>query len=242
MTSHKKKTCSICQEKFQLHDLYPNALIRDNLYKEVQASYPEITREGFICYPDYRKQNAKYYERILQREKGRLSNLEKEVIESLKEHEFISENTNDQFEDNLTLGERLSDKLAKFGGSWTFIIAFFTILCGWMIVNSAILMSQKFDPFPFILLNLVLSCLAAIQAPIILMSQNRQAAKDRIKSDQDYLVNLKAELQIRQLNSRFDVFMKHHLQIMNDILQSQEELQEEVEKRNLSQIRIPKFS
>lgn len=231
-----KEKCCICQQNFLHDEIFPNALIRDNLYRDIQSEFPEITRDGFMCYPHYRQHNAKYYERLLEKERGRLSTLEKEVIDSIREHEFISENANKQFEEALSFGERLSDKLAKFGGSWFFISFFFSVLIGWMALNTAAWLEGPFDPYPFILLNLCLSCLAAIQAPIILMSQNRQSDKDRLKTEQDYLVNLKAELQIRQLNSRFDVFMKHQLQVLHDIIQSQEEIQEEVEKGNLSKM------
>ena len=228
----KKRTCSICRQRFYSTDLFPNAFIRDGLFKEITGECQDFKRDGYICYRDYSKYNAKYYERILRKEKGRLSNLEKEVIESLKGHEFISENINLQFEKKLTFGERLSDKLALFGGSWLFVVSFFILICFWMVLNLYII-SNAFDPYPFILLNLILSCLAAVQAPVILMSQNRQAAKDRLQSEQDYLVNLNAELQIRQLNSKFDVFMRHHLEIMNDIISSQEDLQEQLERREI---------
>jgi len=229
--SNKQKVCTVCHKKFSITDLFPNALLRDNLFKHIVSKLPEFSREGYVCYPDYRHFNAKHYEEVLQKEKGELSKLEKEVIESLREHEFVSENANEQFEEALSFGERISDKLASFGGSWTFIIGFIVVLVSWISINISQMIANPFDPFPFILLNLVLSTIAAIQAPVILMSQNRQASKDRLKSDQDYIVNLKAELQIRQLNSRFDIFMKHHWQIMNEVLELLEETQKQVEIR-----------
>lgn len=122
--------------------------------------------------------------------------------ELLRTH--VSRNVNEEEEDRLTFGERIADRVASFGGSWTFIILFFFILVSWMGVNAWLLAAHPFDPYPFILLNLVLSTLAALQAPVIMMSQNRQATKDRLKADLDYQVNLKAELEVAQLHGKID--------------------------------------
>src|SRR5690606_723421 len=141
---------------------------------------------------------------LLSKERGELSTLDREVIESIGARETIAENTEEEYADNASIGDRLADILAKFGGSWTFILLFIFIIVGWMMVNAALLGVSNFDPYPFILLNLVLSCLAAFQAPIILMSQNRQEIKDRLHSENDYQVNLKAELEIRHLHEKMD--------------------------------------
>ena len=220
------KQCSVCKKSFPIHKLHPNALIRDNLFDYIQKVHPSITRHDYSCVDDLRILNAHYYEEVLVKEKGVLTALEREVIDSLRQQELITENSNIQYEEQITLGDRLADKIARFGGSWYFLGSFAFILLVWMAINTIALIKQEFDPYPFILLNLVLSCLAAIQAPIILMSQNRQAARDRVKTDQDYLVNLKAELQIRQLNSRFDLFTKHYWQMMTEFQKSQTELNE----------------
>ena len=103
-----------------------------------------------------------------------------------------------------TRGERLADTVARFGGSWTFIIVFMLVLLAWIVLNTWVLVSRAFDPYPYILLNLILSCLASIQAPVILMSQNRQAARDRMRAEQDYEVNLAAELEIKALHEKID--------------------------------------
>jgi CRP/FNR family cyclic AMP-dependent transcriptional regulator len=116
----------------------------------------------------------------------------------------VSRNVNLEEEEMMTFGQRVADHVASFGGSWTFIISFGVVLVVWVIVNVWILASHPFDPYPFILLNLVLSMLAALQAPVIMMSQNRQAAKDRLKADLDYEVNLKAELEVAQLHRKVD--------------------------------------
>ena len=122
--------------------------------------------------------------------------------ELLRTH--VSRNLNEEEEERLTFGERIADRVAAFGGSWTFIILFFCILLTWMAVNAYLLAARPFDPYPFILLNLVLSTLAALQAPVIMMSQNRQATKDRLKADLDYQINLKAELEVAQLHGKID--------------------------------------
>ena len=122
--------------------------------------------------------------------------------ELLRTH--VSRNVNEEEEERLTFGERIADRVATFGGSWTFIILFGFILASWMAVNAYLLAAHPFDPYPFILLNLGLSALAALQAPVIMMSQNRQATKDRLKADLDYQVNLKAELEVAQLHGKID--------------------------------------
>ena len=123
--------------------------------------------------------SARTTSKSLQDEIGELSALDHEVIESLQQHEILSADISKQFERTLSFGERLSDHIAEFGGSWKFIITFMAVLIGWILVNVVFLLNRGFDPYPFILLNLVLSCLAAIQAPVVMMSQNPAGARDR---------------------------------------------------------------
>jgi len=231
MSNKSQTKCEICQKKFHLSELYPLSLIRSNVLSNTMKHYPYLNKEGFICIPDLRTISASHYEEILKQEKGALTELEDEVIESLKMHEILSENKNVEFESSLTFGDRLADKIAIFGGSWTFISIFGIVLFSWMGVNSFQLFSNPFDPYPFIFLNLILSCLAAIQAPIIMMSQNRQTSKDRLTQEGDYQTNLKAELQIRQLNARLELFMKHHWQKMHEISRNQEAILNEIESK-----------
>jgi len=143
---------------------------------------------------------------ILNSDNDSLTERERKVIKHYKEHVPISRNTNKVFDENLTFGQRLADKVASFGGSWTFIILFGVILLSWVVLNSIILVryNKAFDPYPYILLNLFLSTLASIQAPVILMSQSRQALKDRLDAEHDYEVNLKAELEILGLHQKVD--------------------------------------
>jgi len=165
---------------------------------------------------------------LLESEKGELTHLEQEVLKSLREHELLSTNVDAEFEQEWTLGERLADRIAGFGGSWTFLIFFGVFIALWIGMNSLVLFLRPVDPYPFILLNLLLSCLAAIQAPIIMMSQNRQEAKDRIRSQHDYQVNLKAELEIRHLNEKIDHLLSRQWERLVQIQEVQIELLSEI--------------
>ena len=144
--------------------------------------------------------------RFLRKEWDKLTERERRVIQRLVERTHVSRNTNREFYDERTFGQRLADRIAAFGGSWTFIIIFLAVLLLWIALNSYILARRgaAFDPYPYILLNLFLSMLAALQAPVIMMSQNRQAAKDRLDAAHDYEVNLKAEFEIVSLHEKID--------------------------------------
>ena len=151
----------------------------------------------------------KYFENLAKAMFGmkfnELTNLEQKVIESIANKEPLAENVNDTFHDKLSFGQRMADKVASFGGSWTFIGIFALIMATWMLVNSWLVLAETaFDPYPFILLNLALSTLAALQAPIIMMSQNRQAAKDRLEITANYEVSLKTDLEITRLHQKID--------------------------------------
>ena len=168
---------------------------------------------------------------MLESEKGELTSLENEVLTSLRNHETLSKNVDSEFEGEWTLGERLADRIATFGGSWIFLILFGLFLLVWISINSFILYAHPPDPYPYILLNLILSCLAAIQAPIIMMSQNRQEAKDRLRSEHDYQVNLKADLEIRHLHEKLDHLLSHQWERLAQIQEIQLELLAEISRR-----------
>ena len=151
----------------------------------------------------------KYFENLARALLGQgykeLNDSEKRVIESIAESTAVSENVNLTFREGRTFGQKVADKIASFGGSWTFIGLFIGFIVLWILINTIWLANEAiFDPYPFILLNLGLSCLAAFQAPIIMMSQNRQIAKDRVKQDAAYEINLKLELELMRLHERFD--------------------------------------
>ncbi len=142
--------------------------------------------------------------RLLQRDLEQLTPEERVVVERFISGGRVSRNVRRELHESRTLGERVADRVAQVGGSWTFILCFGVVLVVWMVVNS-FLLARAFDPYPYILLNLVLSCLAAVQAPIIMMSQNRQAAVDRMRAENDYQVNVKAELEVLQIHEKLDL-------------------------------------
>ncbi len=149
---------------------------------------------------------------LLTTENSQLKKLNEIVAESLREEKLLTHKLRDKKQVKDTIGLRIADKVARFGGSWTFIILFAFALTLWILINTYLW--SKFDPFPFILLNLFLSGLAAFQAPVILMSQNRQEAKDRLRSEHDYLINLKAELEVRGIHQKIDHLILEQLKII----------------------------
>jgi len=200
-------------------------LLEEPIVQMIREKHPEWSSEGFICLADLYLFRARYVAEILKTSSQEIYDLEKEMA---KEEQLVSLNINKEFESSLTLGERLADGLAKFGGSWSFLIIFMAILVIWMGINIFVLQGKPFDPYPFILLNLVLSCLAAVQAPVIMMSQNRQEAKDRLRAEHDYEINLKAEIEIRKLHERMDHLLMHQWQHLMDIQQLQVDLMKEI--------------
>ncbi len=214
-------------------------LIRPSLVEFIKKQAPAWDDNGFICFDDLGAFRQRYVKEILQDEIGELSALDHEVIESLKEHEILSSDVSKEFGKTLTFGERLSDHIASFGGSWRFIILFGAILVAWIILNAVFLLNRGFDPYPFILLNLILSCLAAIQAPIIMMSQNRAEARDRLRAENDYKVNLKAELEIRHLHEKIDHLLQRQYQRLFEIQQIQIELLEELGHKREPRTKAP---
>jgi uncharacterized membrane protein len=192
------------------------------------AAYPDWSTDSFICIVDLNHVRAQYVQDVIKKDKGELSELDEQVINSIRNQELVSHNINTEYDQLLTAGERLSDKLADFGGSWRFIIIFAVILVLWIVLNSIVLLLKPFDPYPFIFLNLILSCLAAIQAPIIMMSQNRQEVRDRLHAEHDYRINLKAELEIRNLNDKIDHLLTNQWQRLLEIQEIQMDLLEEI--------------
>ena len=225
-----KKTCQICNRDQSKTEILSAVVVRPAVSKVISESFPQWDIKGFICRDDLRKYRNAYLFRIMEDEKGELTKLETDVIEKLTDYETISTNIDKEFAAQFTFGERLSDKIAAFGGSWRFIIIFGTILFIWIGINSYFLLSHPFDPYPFILLNLILSCVAAIQAPIIMMSQNRQETRDRKRAEEDYKINLKSELELRQLHQKVDHLLIQQWERMVEIQELQLELLEELRK------------
>ncbi len=222
------RSCQVCGKNAAQTDLIAASAVRPVVVKLIRREFPEWSADGFICADDLNRFRYDYIRSLIETERGELSDLEKEVVESLAKNEILSMHVDQEFESKLTFGQRLSDKMASFGGSWRFIIIFACILVLWIFVNSLLLTLKPFDPYPFILLNLILSCLAAIQAPIIMMSQNRQEAKDRLRASYDFQINLKAELEIRQLHQKLDHLLSRQWERLIEIQEVQIELLNEM--------------
>ncbi|MGO9432079.1 DUF1003 domain-containing protein [Rhodoblastus sp.] len=220
----KKATSAISGRMYRKRQLVRIDSLRPSLADRIQRDFPDLPPNAKISFGELARYQKLYVEELLQQEHGEFSELDRQVAESIAKQETIAENTEDEYDEQRTLGERLSDHLASFGGSWAFLISFGAVLVIWMAFNIARGEGAAFDPYPFILLNLVLSCLAAIQAPVIMMSQKRQDEKDRQRSFNDYRVNLKAELEIRHLHEKIDYLISRQWQRLSEIQQVQIEM------------------
>lgn len=227
----EKHTCAICKKEFPLSSLMTGSMMNSNIIHQLQKKNPDFNENSFVCLKDLNVCRSEYIKQIIEKDIGEVNQLEKEFIQGLEEQELLSTDLIRSFSTSQTFGDKMADKLAEFGGSWRFIILFTTVLCGWIAFNSLKIMSQPFDPYPYILLNLVLSCLAAIQAPIIMMSQNRQEAKDRLRAESDYKINLKAELEIRHLKSKLDELASHQWRRLLEIQELQTQLMTELTEK-----------
>lgn len=222
---------SVSGKRFPESQRVNAAIIRPSILKKIQEEHPDFNMDGCISLSELNEFRNKYIESQLDNELGTLTKLEKEVIDAIHNNQLISDNVDAAIDEKLTAGQRIADKVASFGGSWTFILSFFFFLVCWILVNVLFLRSKTFDPYPFILLNLILSCLAALQAPVIMMSQNRQEEKDRERAKHDYQVNLKAELEIRMLHEKIDHLVLTQQQHLFEIQQIQVEMLNEISER-----------
>jgi uncharacterized membrane protein len=203
------ETCAICGNTLPANQLTAADGVRPEVATEIRKSHPQWSADKFICQADLEKYRKKYVSALLAAERGELSNLKRDVLHSMEEHEIAALEPDNEHEQNRTFGERMADRVASFGGSWAFLLCFLTFLFVWIGINSFTWFWRPVDPYPFIFLNLVLSSVAALQAPFIMMSQNRQEAKDRARAQHDYQVNLKAELEIRHLHEKVDHLLTH---------------------------------
>jgi len=226
MALHQKQLipkCQICGEENR-NVLRQAALVRPAVSGLIRKEIGSWVDHGWICLNDLEKYRNRYVQSLLVTERGELGTLEQEVLESLKDHEVLSRDHAADFETDLTFGQRVADRVADFGGSWSFLFVFGFFFAAWMAVNSYLLVARPFDPYPYILLNLILSSLAAIQAPVIMMSQNRQEARDQLRAQHDFQINLKAELEIRQLHQKIDHMLSAQWERLVEIQQIQMEL------------------
>ncbi|RXR16276.1 DUF1003 domain-containing protein [Flavobacterium amnicola] len=215
--------------EFQESEKVLGKTIRIPVLNLIREDYPNFKLQDFIADSELNIYREKYISKYLATEVGQLSDLHKKIIHSINDDKSFVNKVEDEV-DVRNYGQIIADKVAAFGGSWTFIIAFFAFILIWISLNVFILVNNGFDPYPFILLNLLLSCLAALQAPVIMMSQNRQEEKDRERAKKDYMINLKAEVEIRMLDEKIDHLImnqqqelieiqKVQIEMMNDILQ-----------------------
>lgn len=201
--------------------------IRNAILNLIKEEHPDFDEEQLIANSELNVYREKYISKFLQSEVGELNDLHKNVLQSLSNDTSFVNKVEDE-PDSRTFGQVIADKVASFGGSWTFIISFFIFITLWISSNVVLLLNKGFDPYPFILLNLILSCIAALQAPVIMMSQNRQEEKDRERAKKDYMVNLKSELEIRMLDEKLDHLIMHQQQELIEIQKVQIEMMNDI--------------
>ena len=201
--------------------------IRQSLLHFINKTHPNFSKSCFLSIEEMNDYREKYISEFLNKKLGNLTEVEKQVIQSVSKNTMISTEVEED-EQEITFGQKLADKVAEFGGSWGFIIFFMSFLVIWILLNVFWLSNHGFDPYPFILLNLILSCIAAIQAPVIMMSQNRQEEKDRERAKKDYKINLKSELEIRELHEKIDHLIIHYQQDLLEIQKTQIDLLENI--------------
>jgi len=225
--------CALCGSDVQ-SELVPLATTHRQLatWIATKADAP-LERGDRICHTCLNHQRITHSIERLEHERGELTAIESQIAAHAVSHLAIAQNADLEFEQRKTLGDRISDRVAAIGGSWRFVIGFFVVLAGWIAINVA--MARGFDPYPFILLNLVLSTLAAVQAPIIMMSQNRVAARDRAQADEDFRTNLKAELEVASLHEKVDHLLHSQWEQLIEMQQVQLDLlQQLVDERHAS--------
>jgi uncharacterized membrane protein len=220
------RTCQVCGSADH-GNLRPGILAGPAVAALIRTAIGHWSDQDWICLTDLHAYRHAYVKSLLEAERGEVTALDREVLESLREQETLSRNPDDERLESTTFGQRLADRVASFGGSWKFLILFSAALAGWIGLNVVVLVVRPFDPYPFIFLNLLLSCLAAVQAPVIMMSQNRHEARDRMHAMHDYQVNLKAELEIRQLHQKLDHLLSHQWERLVEIQEIQMELMNE---------------
>lgn len=219
----------LSKKEFPIEEKLLGSSLRKPILDCIRIEHPEFSENSSLSLSELNLYREKYISTYLIQDLDEFTELRKNVLEALKEHSFITDKLEMEDTSDLTFGQKVSDKVATFGGSWTFIISFFVFLFFWAILNVYMLSNKGFDPYPFIFLNLILSCIAALQAPVIMMSQNRLEQKDRERVKNDYMINLKSELEIRMLHDKIDHLIMHQqrelieiqkvqIEMMNDIL------------------------
>lgn len=216
---------------FPLSERVSSKSIRHSILAYIQEGNPSFTQNSYLANSELNVFREKYITDYLTKELGELSELEKRVLDSFQNHTILTDKLECDDRSALSFGQRIADKVASFGGSWTFILSFCFFLFLWIMINIFWFHNQGFDPYPYILLNLILSCIAALQAPIIMMSQNRQEEKDRARSKSDYMINLKSELEIRMLHEKIDHLIMHQQEELLEIQKVQIDMMQDILER-----------
>lgn len=218
----------VSKQSFPITDKVTGKYITGSLYDFIRSEHPDFTKESLLSISELNGLRQKYISSCLMKDNEQLLKLQKDFTKSLHKLQSLTKTVEETDFSDLTLGQRVADKVATFGGSWTFIISFGFVITVWISINSWLLSIKPFDPYPFILLNLLLSCLAALQAPVIMMSQNRQEEKDRERAKKDFLINLKSELEIRLLHEKVDYLIMHQQQDLLEIQKIQVEMMDSI--------------
>ncbi|CAM3698799.1 DUF1003 domain-containing protein [Aquirufa aurantiipilula] len=213
---------------YPIAEMVNGSNIQEGILQLIQRDYPNFKSESNLALTELNIFRQIYLSDFLKKETGDLTALEQVVLKNEADHRLITQAVDMEDFGDLTMGQKIADKVASFGGSWRFIISFFVFLALWILANVYWFLNKGFDPYPFILLNLILSCIASLQAPVIMMSQNRQEERDRERSKKDYLINLKSELEIRLLNEKIDHLMTHQQQELLEIQNIQVEMLNEI--------------
>jgi uncharacterized membrane protein len=224
----KEFLSDVSQQSFSSSQKVSSHSISDSFLKFIQVNHPGFSENSFLSISELSALRVQFISSKLKGQLGDLSSMEKLVIDTLSDGDELSNLALIQDNAILTHGQKMADHVASFGGSWTFIISFGFFLFVWIVLNTAFLLNKGFDPYPFILLNLILSCIAALQAPIIMMSQNRQEEKDRERSKLDYMINLKSELEIRTLHEKMDHLIIHQQRDLFEIQEIQIEMMKDI--------------
>jgi uncharacterized membrane protein len=221
----------ISNKSFSVAEQISGKIIQPTIFELIRKENPNFSEDSFLSISELNSFREKYLRTLLDRERVAISDLESTVLSSIRNETTLADKLEFEDETQYTLGQRLADHVASFGGSWTFIIWFGVFLLFWIVTNVFVLVTRPFDPYPFIFLNLILSCIAALQAPVIMMSQNRQEEKDRTRAKKDYMINLKAELEIRMLHEKIDHLILHQQQDLFEIQNIQVDMLTDVLKK-----------
>jgi uncharacterized membrane protein len=227
----KTFTSDLSKKEFPLAERISGNSVRQSILNIIKKDNPEFGPDQYLALSELDLYREKYIADYLAREIGELTELEKTVLTSLRDNSTLTDKVLGEEQQVTTAGQRIADKVASYGGSWNFIISFGVFLLLWISCNVFWLANKGFDPYPFILLNLILSCLAAMQAPVIMMSQNRQEEKDRDRAKKDYMINLKSELELRMLHEKIDHLITNQQHELIEIQKVQIEMLSDILKR-----------